>query len=372
MAVAACTPIDRDYAPLGADTTQLGGSASPSTSGVASGTSNASATTAPSAVTGNKDDAGVSADDDDPDGGVGDASVRDASLPAPTSDTGALETPDAAAVKADASETPPSTPVPEATTAPIPVASTALGEATASAPTAPATSAAPEPPVIIPSLLVFSKTVGFRHSSVVPGNQALQALALAKGWEFDTTEDAQVFNDNGLSDANVIVFLNTSGEVLDDTQQAAMERFIQAGHGFVGVHHAAAPDTEPDWAWYDGLIGARFGQHGLPQDATVVVEDTSHPSTSHLSSTWLRNDEWNSLDRDPRSQVHVLLSMDASSYTPVGPLITDQPISWYHDYDGGRAFFTGMGHTDASYAEEDFIEHLAGAIEWASGAAAAP
>jgi len=164
----------------------------------------------------------------------------------------------------------------------------------------------------------------------------------------------------------VVVFLSTTGDVLDERQQAAFERFIRAGKGFVGVH--SATDTEYEWAWYGGLVGAYFKAHPAIQSASMVVENASHPATSHLSSPWTRTDEWYGFRVNPRAKVNVLLSLDEQTYDPgEGAMDGDHPIAWFHEYDGGRAFYTALGHTRESYAEPDFLAHLEGGIEWASG-----
>jgi type 1 glutamine amidotransferase len=221
--------------------------------------------------------------------------------------------------------------------------------------------------VVTPAVLIFSRTTGYRHVSIEAGVQALEGLARERGWSLSATEDPAVFSDAGLESYNVIVFLNTNDEVLDEHQQAALEAFIRSGKGYVGVHSASA--TEYEWAWYGRLVGAYFNAHPDVQPATVVVEDTNHPSTAHLSGPWTRTDEWYGFVTNPRNDVHVLLSLDEQSYAPgAGAMGSDHPIAWYHEYDGGRSFYTGLGHTNESYAEVAFLEHIAGGIEWASSA----
>lgn len=216
-------------------------------------------------------------------------------------------------------------------------------------------------------VLVFSRTSGYRHVSIEAGVQALQNLAAERGWTLSATEDPTVFSDAGLESYNVIVFLNTNDEVLEENQQAALEAFIRSGKGYVGIHAASA--TEYEWAWYGELVGAFFNAHPNVQPATIIVEDTSHPSTAHLSGPWTRTDEWYGFSTNPRDKVNVLLSLDEQSYAPgEGAMGDDHPIAWYHEFDGGRSFYTGLGHTTESYAEAAFLEHVAGGIEWASGA----
>src|SRR5690606_14347915 len=220
---------------------------------------------------------------------------------------------------------------------------------------------------VTPVVLVFSRTSGYRHVSIEAGVQALQNLAAERGWLLSATENPTVFSDAGLESYNVIVFLNTNDEVLEENQQAALEAFIRSGKGYVGIHAASA--TEYEWAWYGELVGAFFNAHPNVQPATIIVEDTSHPSTAHLSGPWTRTDEWYGFSTNPRDKVNVLLSLDEQSYAPgEGAMGDDHPIAWYHEFDGGRSFYTGLGHTTESYAEAAFLEHVAGGIEWASGA----
>lgn len=214
-------------------------------------------------------------------------------------------------------------------------------------------------------VLVFTKTSESRHESITAGVEALQQIAETRGWYLDHTEDAARFTDDGLANFDVVVFLNTSGPVLNQLQQAAFERFIQSGHGFVGIHGAA--DTGPAWPWYRSLVGARESSHATVQEATYSVEDRFHPSTLELPLRWRRVDAPISFDRNPRALVNVLISVDETSYRPGEEAMGDHPIAWYQEYEEGRSFYTGLGHTSESYEDELFLEHLGGAILWASG-----
>ncbi|SCK33915.1 Type 1 glutamine amidotransferase (GATase1) [Streptomyces sp. WMMB 714] len=217
-------------------------------------------------------------------------------------------------------------------------------------------------------VLVFSKTAGFRHDSIPDGIAAIQELGAENGFTVDATEDADVFTPERLAEYDAVVFLSTTGDVLDDGQQAALEGYIEKGGGYAGVH--AAADTEYDWPWYGGLVGAWFDSHPLIQPATVEVQDRAHPATSHLDEEWKRTDEWYNYRSNPRENVRVLAALDESSYLG-GNMGEDHPISWCREYEGGRSFYTGNGHTKESYADEAFRTHLLGGIRWASGAAQA-
>ncbi|MFV0132111.1 ThuA domain-containing protein [Streptomyces sp. HMX87] len=213
-------------------------------------------------------------------------------------------------------------------------------------------------------VLVFSKTAGFRHSSIDDGIAALRALGTANNFTVTATEDAAAFTGGNLAQYEAVVFLSTTGDVLNGAQQTAFEQYIQAGGGYVGIH--AAADTEYDWPFYEGLAGALFHSHPAIQSATVKVEDRAHDATAHLGGTWQRTDEWYNYRTNPRTTAHVLASLDESSYSG-GSMSGDHPISWCKDYRGGRAFYTGGGHTDESYTEPAFRRHLLGGIRWAAG-----
>ncbi|MEM6782948.1 MAG: ThuA domain-containing protein [Bacteroidota bacterium] len=214
-------------------------------------------------------------------------------------------------------------------------------------------------------VLVFSKTEGYRHASIADGIAALRDLGTAHGFAVDATEDASAFRDTTLATYAVVVFLSTTGEVLDAAAEAALQGFVQGGGGFVGIH--AASDTEYDWPWYGALLGAYFDSHPEEQTATVVVPDTAHPSTADLPERWERFDEWYNFQAPPEG-VRVLARLDASTYDG-GTMGDDHPIAWCHEFDGGRAWYTAGGHTAESYAEPLFRAHLLGGIRWAAGRA---
>lgn len=217
-------------------------------------------------------------------------------------------------------------------------------------------------------LLVFSKTAAFRHASIADGKIALQQLATEHGFGIDFTEDASVFTSSHLERYSAVVFLLTTGEVFDnDQEQAAFQHYIESGGGYVGIHSAS--DTEYDWAWYGGLVGSFNNvahKHSSILQTTVHVEDSKTPSTSMLPKLWVRTDEWYNFAINPRPNVHILLTVDESTYRG-GTMGADHPIAWYHRYDGGRAWYTSMGHTSESYHEPLFLAHIWGGILYAVG-----
>lgn len=212
-------------------------------------------------------------------------------------------------------------------------------------------------------VLIFSKTAGFRHDSIETGVVAMKDL-LAPTYTVDATEDASAFTPANLERFRVVVFLNTTGDVLDDAQQQAFERFIEDGGGYVGIHSAS--DTEYDWPWYGRLVGAYFKTHPAIQEAVVRNESKDHPSMAGWPAELKRTDEWYVYRTNPRSVkgMMILASLDESSYTG-GGMDGDHPTTWCHEVGKGRAWYTGGGHTKESFAEPLFRSHLKGGVDWA-------
>jgi type 1 glutamine amidotransferase len=217
-------------------------------------------------------------------------------------------------------------------------------------------------------VLVFSRTAGFRHLSIPNGIAAIRQLATQNDFEVVATENAAAFADTNLAQFAAVIFLSTTGDVLDAAQQSAFERYIRAGGGYVGVH--AASDTEYSWPWYGGLVGAWFSSHPAIQKATLLVEDFEHASSLFLPEAWVRTDEWYNFRANPRANVHVLARLDESSYS--GGTMGDHPIAWFHEYDGGRAWYTAGGHTAESFSEPLFLTHLLGGVRYAANAISNP
>lgn len=210
-------------------------------------------------------------------------------------------------------------------------------------------------------ILVFSRTTAYRHESIEVGIDTVRELCTGVDIEVEATEDAAAFTDDHLADFGATLWLSTSGEVFDDDQRAALQRFVTGGGGYVGVHGAS--DTEYDWEWYGRLVGTWFDEHPEIQPANVEVVDRDHPATAHLPPVWPRVDEWYDFVSAPRSEARVLATLDESSYVG-GTMGSDHPLVWCHDHEGGRSFYTAMGHTEESYAEPGFRQHLLGAIRW--------
>ena len=215
-------------------------------------------------------------------------------------------------------------------------------------------------------VLVFSKTAGFRHDSIPAGVQLVRDLGTANGFTVTATEDAAAFTPANLANFEAVVFMSTTGDVLNATQQTAFESYVRGGGGYVGVH--AAADTEYDWPFYGELVGAWFDSHPAIQPATIRTQDRGHAATAHLPQAWNRTDEWYNYRTNPRSTAHVLSTLDESTYSG-GNMGADHPITWCKTLSGGRSFYTGAGHTQESYADPLFRQQLLGGIRYAAGQA---
>jgi type 1 glutamine amidotransferase len=210
-------------------------------------------------------------------------------------------------------------------------------------------------------VLLFSRTVVYRHDSIPAAINAFMELQDAGNYQAEATEDPAAFTTDNLGRFQVVVFLLTTGDVLDDAQQAAFEAWSNAGGSYLGVHSAS--DTEYGWPFYGQLVGAYFLRHPDIQQATVNIEQAAHPAVAGLPSPWSRLDEWYDFRTNPRGKVTVLATVDESSYSG-GTMGADHPIVWAHETAVGRAFYTGMGHTKESYDEPAFRQHLLSALRW--------
>lgn len=212
-------------------------------------------------------------------------------------------------------------------------------------------------------VLIFSKTNGYYHESIPAGIDAIQELGKAHDFMVDTTTNGSLFTDDGLSRYAAIIFLSPSGNVLDSVQKACFIRYIQAGGGFMGIHGAST--IERDWKWYGQLVGAVFSDHPEPQYGTIIISDHNDPSTRHLPSKWIRKDEWYNFREIPVN-VHVLLVVDEGTYEG-GTHGEYHPLAWCHEFDGGRSFYTAIGHYADSYKDPLQMAHILAGIQYAMG-----
>ena len=214
-------------------------------------------------------------------------------------------------------------------------------------------------------VLVFSRTTEYRHESIPNGIRMIEELGRDQAFSVTSVEDPDVFSAETLDTIEVVIFLNTSGDILNAKQQDAFEEFIRNGGGFVGIHGASA--TEYDWSWYGQLVGSFFKDHPKIQRAELTVVDRDHISTRHLPARWTWRDEWYNFDRPLPDGLKILITIDENTYSG-GSMGDPHPIAWLHEFDGGRSFYTALGHIPESYDEALFREHVLGGILWAAGA----
>lgn len=222
------------------------------------------------------------------------------------------------------------------------------------------------------TVLLFTKTVGWHHKSINAAVSAFEEMAENHHFDLDWQEDANLISDQNLARFDVVVFLQTTGDILNAKQQEAMERFIRSGKGFVGIHSAA--DTEYDWPWYGKMVGHRFVIHPVIQTAKLSVINRSFPGLEYFPDEVLWTDEWYEYGPALSDHLTYIMSVDESSYDPKADwgrvkgegMGEFHPIAWYQEYDGGRAFYTGLGHMPATYGNKNFIEHIFGGLYWAA------
>ncbi|MFT6856274.1 MAG: type 1 glutamine amidotransferase [Cyclobacteriaceae bacterium] len=220
--------------------------------------------------------------------------------------------------------------------------------------------------------LVFSKTAGWHHESINEGVDALRLMAKRNNFSLDWEEYAdRVFKENYLKKYDVVIFLNTTGDILNDEQQVVFEKFIQSGKGFVGIHSAS--DTEYDWPWYNELVGMMFYIHPEQQTALIKVEEPNFPGMQLMPKTRWWTDEWYEFGELKSDNLHYLVSVDEFTYDfkaewgdKKAKGMGFHPISWYHEFDGGRSFYTAMGHIPSTFSDATFLEHIYGGIFWSA------
>ncbi|GAA4427710.1 hypothetical protein GCM10023169_28000 [Georgenia halophila] len=209
------------------------------------------------------------------------------------------------------------------------------------------------------TVLVFTRTTGYRHDSIPAGVEAVRALAADDGLSVDHTEDPSVFTADRLRGYRAVVWLSASGNILDEDQRRAFGDWLASGGTYAGIH--AASTAERAWPEYEQIVGARFTQHPPVQTATVHVEDAAHPSTTDLPSVWEHTDEWYDFEVNPRGRVRVLLTVDESTYDG-GQMGQDHPLAWTTELGSGRGWYTALGHGSELYEDPTFLTHLRGGL----------
>jgi type 1 glutamine amidotransferase len=212
----------------------------------------------------------------------------------------------------------------------------------------------------IKRILVFTKTTGFRHASIPDGIRMFTQITDSLGIIMIHTEDNNYFHPDTLKKIDGVLFLCTSGNILEPTQKQAFETYMDAGGGFLGIH--SATDTEYGWAWYGKMIGARFNNHPAIQTATLYKGKTLHPSIMGLPQSWQHEDEWYNF-REFASHIVPHLFVDENTYQG-GIHGNNHPISWSSNWTKGRSFYTALGHTSKSYEDPFFRRHVTQALEW--------
>nr|WP_295932167.1 ThuA domain-containing protein [uncultured Dyadobacter sp.] len=223
------------------------------------------------------------------------------------------------------------------------------------------------------AILIFSKTNGYRHSSIEAAVKAIRSEGQRRGWEVAATENGGMFNARCLKSYRAVVFLSTTGDFLTDEQQKAFENYIENGGGYAGIHSAA--DCEYEWNWYGKMLGTRFRSHTFLPDpvpmAEIVTEPGSHPAIDGLPARWSKQDEWYNFRENVRNKpgFRVLLTVDEGTYPAFWPkaMRGDHPISWLHPVGKGRMFYTAIGHNAATYSDPNAMKHILGGIAWAAG-----
>lgn len=223
-------------------------------------------------------------------------------------------------------------------------------------------------------ILSFNGDTGFVHDSKALAEQMIVELGEKNGWVVSTDADPNVFLEPGIESVDVVVFSNNCGTesaIFNERQQAAFQKYIRDGGGYVGIHCAGAiwHETGEFRGWYERLVGTKLIAHPHVQPARLHVERRDHVSTLHLPNRWDLTDEWHQFNENPRRNVNVLISLDESSYKGKEKMNGDHPVSWFQHFDGGRSFFTTLGHTREMYGNADYRTHIEGAIRWAAGAA---
>lgn len=211
-------------------------------------------------------------------------------------------------------------------------------------------------------ILVFSKTAGYRHDSIPAGITSTRDFSeRTKLFDVDASEDAGVFTPASLGQYAVIILLQCIGPFLSSDQIEALKGFVRAGGGIVGIHGAAAGMPEDEW--YGRLIGAHFDSHPQPELGNVTVDDGQHWISMESRIDWM--DEWYNFRTHPRSNpnLKILLKGDTTSFNG-GKMGEDHPLAWCQEFEGGRSFFTALGHFQEAYRDKWFLEHMFKAIFW--------
>lgn len=221
-------------------------------------------------------------------------------------------------------------------------------------------------------VMVYTKNgKGYIHDNIANSVEAIQTLGKQYGFSVDATDDPSKFTDENLKQYDVLVFSNTNNDVFDtDSQRVALMRYIQAGGNFVGLHSACG--TERSWKWFKNMLGGTFFWHEPGQSFTVNVLDPKNPSLAHLPEKWNREKDEFYFLKEMSVNLNVLAVNDHTTIAKLAGKALDTfgtvfPSVWWHQYDGGRAFYSSLGHEKGDYLKDDLRKHILGGIEWAIG-----
>ena len=214
-------------------------------------------------------------------------------------------------------------------------------------------------------ILIFSKNAAwaYRHASIEYADKKLKEYCEQKGIKADISEDAALFNDKDLNKYSALVFLSANQDIFDADQEAALQRYIRSGGGFVGIHSSSG--VERNWKWFNQMLGATFKYHPPQQNGTIKVIDKKHPSTKGLPTEWKRWDEWYYFGQ-MTNKLNVLMVLDSTTFKS-NSHTQNYPNAWYHDFEGGRSFFTAGGHNEKDFDDPLFMQHIFGGITYAIG-----
>ena len=216
-----------------------------------------------------------------------------------------------------------------------------------------------------PRVLIFCKTNGFHHASITTGIAAIQKLGAENGFLVDTTADSTWFRPKILKKYAALIFLSPTGTVFGPEEEKALQEYIHHGGGFVGIH--AATDCEYNWQWYGDLVGGYFKLHPKQQEARFYVVDSTNAAMQGFPNPWTHFDELYSF-KYLNPDIKVLLKIDETSYTGGGGFTGDShPFAWYHEYEGGRSFYTALGHRDEDWSDPLILHHVLAGIQYAIG-----
>lgn len=226
----------------------------------------------------------------------------------------------------------------------------------------------------IMNIAMITKTADFRHDNIPVAVEALQKMAGENNWNIIHTEDSAYFSAENLNNLDLVIFLQTTGDIFDENQQQSIQAYVENGGGLLTIHTGTV--TENNWPWFMEMMGAKFVGHPPVQQGKLIIENRNHPATSFFSdSVWVIVDEWYSFDRNPREDVNVLISIDEFSYEVddngwfdgVNQRMGDHPMVWYRYAGKGRIFQTALGHPAELYSDTFFLKHIRGAIMWTAG-----